>query len=148
MTTTTNDMADRAVGVVGFDGVWLDDRRRCTWGLCDLTFVAEPGSTTAIVAPPDEGAPDAILDLVCGRRLPVRGRVSIDGVDLRDLRRSARLPALTTEYALGSGERRVTVAGRTTLVAFPTAQTLAAVDRVIAFDAGFKECDRLLVCAG
>jgi hypothetical protein len=125
------------VGFVDFDRVWLDDRRRCTWGLCDVSFVVEPGQTVAIVSPVDHGAADSVLDLLSGRRLPVRGRVSIDGVDLRDFDRVSHLRALTAEYGLDSGERRLRVGGRTTLVAGPTAATLAAADLVITVVAGY-----------
>lgn len=130
---------DRPVGFVEFDGVWLDDRRRCTWALCDVSFVAEPGTTLALVAPADQGAAEGVLDLLAGRRLPIRGRVGIDGVDLRDLDRVSHLRALAAEYLLDSGEQRLTVAGRTTLVAHPTEHTLEEADVVLRFDGGFVD---------
>ena len=129
----------RPVGFVEFDGVWLDDRRRCTWALCDVTFVAEPGATVALVAPADQGAPEGVIDLLAGRRLPIRGRVGIDGVDLRDLDRISHLRSLTAEYVLDTGEQRLTVAGRTTLVAQPTDATVRRADLVVHFDSGFVD---------
>ena len=139
----------RPVGFVEFDGVWLDDRRRCTWALCDVSFVAAPGTTVALVAPDDQGGPEGVVDLLAGRRLPIRGRVGIDGVDLRDLDRNSHLRALTAEYLLETGEQRLTVAGRTTLVAHPTDATVQGADLVLRFDAGFvDDRERLVAQAG
>ena len=129
----------RPVGFVEFDGVWLDDRRRCTWALCDVSFVAEPGTTVALVAPAGEGGAEGVIDLLGGRRLPIRGRVGIDGVDLRDLDRISHLQALTAEYVLDTGEQRLTVAGRTTFVAHPTDATVRQADLVMYFDGGFVD---------
>ena len=137
---------EQPVGFVEFDGVWLDDRRRCTWALCDVSFVAEPGTTVALVASPCAGAAEGAIDLLAGRRLPIRGRVGIDGIDLRDLDRVSHLRALTAEYVLDTGEQRLTVGGRTTLVAQPTARTIRDADVVIHFDAGFVD-DRESVVA-
>ena len=137
---------DRPVGFVEFDGVWLDDRRRCTWALCDVSFVAVPGTTIALVTPPGEGAAEGVIDLLAGRRLPIRGRVGIDGVDLRDLDRISHLRALNAEHVLDTGEQRLTVAGRTTLVAHPSDDTLREADVVMRFDAGFVD-DRESVVA-
>ncbi|HEX7165428.1 MAG TPA: hypothetical protein VF230_00475 [Acidimicrobiales bacterium] len=125
------------LGFVELDGAWVDDRRRCTWALCDLSLVVEPGQTVALVADGDEGGPDAVLDLLAGRRRPSRGRVGIDGIDLRDLDPVTHLRALTAEYQLDRGERRLTVAGRSTLVAHPTPASLHAADEVLVFRGGF-----------
>lgn len=139
----------RPVGFVEFDGVWLDDRRRCTWALCDVSFIAEPGTTVALVAPAGEGGAEGVIDLLAGRRLPIRGRVGIDGVDLRDLDRISHLQALTAEYVLDTGEQRLTVAGRTTLVAHPTDATVRQADLVMHFDAGFVDArERTVARAG
>jgi hypothetical protein len=139
----------RPVGFVEFDGVWLDDRRRCTWALCDVSFVACPGTTVALVAPDDQGSAEGVVDLLAGRRLPIRGRVGIDGVDLRDLDRISHLRALTAEHLLDTGEQRLTVAGRTTLVAHPTDETVQHADLVLRFDGGFvDDRERLVAQAG
>jgi ABC-type Na+ transport system ATPase subunit NatA len=138
----------KPVGLVEFDGVWLDDRRRCTWALCDVSFVAEPGTVTALLAPPGQGAAEGIVDLLSGRRLPVRGRVVIDGVDVRDLDRVSRRGVIPAEVALDSREHRLTIAGHTVFVSEPTDDTLAAADRVLVFDGGFAEPQRPLVRAG
>ena len=135
-------------GVVELDGVWVDDRRRCTWGLCDVSLVATPGTTTALIAPADQGAADAVFDLLTGRRLPVRGRVVVDGIDLRDLRGLDRAAAITLEIELESGERRLTIAGETTLLANPTPDSLVLADEIIEFDAGFRHPVEVAAAAG
>jgi predicted ABC-type transport system involved in lysophospholipase L1 biosynthesis ATPase subunit len=126
----------KPLGFVELDEVWLDDRARCVWALCGVTLVIEPGQTVALVSPRDEGAPDAVLDLIGGWRLATRGCVSIDGVALADLDRLLHLRSLAQEFVLDTGERRLSLAGRTTLVARPTEQTLATADEVIEFTGG------------
>ena len=127
----------RPLGFVELDGVWLDDRSACTWALADVSFVAEPGTTVALVTATDrQGAAYAVLDLVGGWRLPIKGHLTLDGVDLGDLDRVHHLRALSQELVADTGERRLTVAGRTTLVARPTPRTVATADLVVTFDAG------------
>ncbi|HVM10717.1 MAG TPA: hypothetical protein VM345_19810 [Acidimicrobiales bacterium] len=140
---------DRPLGFVEFDGVWLDDRRRCTWALCDLSFVATPGAVVAIDAPHDAGAADGIFDLLTGRRLPVRGTVGIDGVDLRDFDRVSHLRSLAIVSDADTGERRLVVGGRTIFVAEPSTATIRTADVVLRFDAGFAAArERVGVGAG
>lgn len=127
----------RPLGFVELDRVWLDDRTTCSWALADVSFVAEPGMTVALVgADGRTAAADAVLDLVGGWRLPTKGRLSLDGIDLADLDRVHHLQALGHELAADGGERRLTVAGRTTLVARPLPATLHTAGLVVTFDAG------------
>lgn len=129
------------LGFVDLDGVWLDDRRRCRWALRGLDLVVTPGTAVAIVGGDDCGAADAVLDLVAGRRVPTRGRVSIDGIDLRDLDRPAHRRA-TVEVALEpAGERRLCLPNSTLLIARPTPEAVAAADVVLVIDDGL-EVDR------
>ena len=127
----------RPLGFVELDGVWLDDRAACTWALADVSFVAEPGMTVALCdSSVTSAAADAVLDLVGGWRLPTKGRLSLDGIDLGDLDRVSHLQALGQELEAETGERRLTVAGRTTLVARPTPATLRAAHLVVTFGPG------------
>lgn len=123
-------------GLVRFDGVWLDDRRRCTWALCDVSFAARPAATVALVSAEHEGAVEGVFELLTGRRLTVHGRVELDGVDLREVDRVAHLRSLVVAHDVATGERRLVVAG-TSFVASPTPATLDAADLVVRFDAGF-----------
>lgn len=127
----------RPLGFVELDRVWLDDRTACSWALADVSLVAEPGMTIALVgAGPFESGADAVLDVVGGWRVATKGRVSLDGVDVCDLDRVHHLRALSQELVADTGERRLTVAGRTTFVARPAPATLRTADLVVTLDAG------------
>jgi hypothetical protein len=128
----------RLLGFVDLDGVWLDDRQRCRWALRGLDLAIEPGTAVALVGGPDDGGPDAVLDLVAGRRVPSRGTVAIDGIDLRVLDRAAHRRS-TVELALEpAGERRLCLPNGTLLVARPTPAALAEADVVVTLDDGVE----------
>lgn len=57
---------------------------RSTSGITDVSFVAEPGQTVAIVGPTGSGKSTAIA-LLQRVRDPEAGRITIDGQDLRDV---------------------------------------------------------------
>lgn len=57
--------------------------------LKDLSFVLEPGTTTAVVGPSGSGK-STILSLIAGLHTPVRGQIFIDGIDAADLDLDAR----------------------------------------------------------
>ena len=119
--------AGRELGFVELDHVWLDDRMTCEWALAGLSLVAEPGTTLALLSEGHDHAPDGVLDLITGRRVPCRGRVEFDG--------SAQIRPVVSEVVIGE-ERRAVVAGQTIFVAHPRPATLAAADRVLVLDAG------------
>lgn len=122
------------VGFVELDGVWLDDRSCAGWVLRDVSLVAEPGRLLALAADDYRcGGPDAVLDVICGHRAPVRGRVGFDGIDRRDLDEGFVLAHLHDHVDATTGERVVQVAGRTMLVAHPTRETFDRADLVITF---------------
>jgi ATP-binding cassette, subfamily B, bacterial len=69
-------------GDVAFDHVWF--RYGDEWTLRDVTFTVPAGSTTAIVG--ETGSGKTTLGYLAARLYDVdRGRVTIDGVDVRDL---------------------------------------------------------------
>ena len=113
----------RAGGRIEFDHVWLDDRAACCWALADVSFVLEPGDLAAVLDTEGSHGGDAIIDLLVGRRRPVRGSVTIEG-QVREFRASA------------TGEHRAVVAGRTMVVADPCTDTLCHADLVIVLDHG------------
>jgi len=124
--------------VIEFDQVWLDDRARCRWALRGLDLAVEAGMLVAVVGDADDGGPDAVLDLVAGRRLPERGRVVIDGVDLRDLdRREHRRSVVELELQPG-GERRLCLPQATMLAVRPSPSTLADADLVVVLSDGLE----------
>ncbi len=69
-------------GDVGFDGVWF--RYGDDWTLQDITFNVPAGTTTALVG--ETGSGKTTLGYLTARLYDVsRGRITIDGVDIRDL---------------------------------------------------------------
>jgi ABC-type multidrug transport system fused ATPase/permease subunit len=77
-----------APGRVEFEGVWFaygGDRGSDTdWVLRDLSFRVEPGEKVALVGPTGAGK-TTVLKLLCRLYEPTRGRILLDGVDLREL---------------------------------------------------------------
>ena len=129
-------MSGRLLGFVDLDRVWLDDRQRCRWALRGLDLAIEPGTAVAIVEAADEGGADGVLDLVAGRRVPNRGTVAIDGIDVRDLDRAARRRSTVELVLQPGGERRLCLPNGTVLVARPTPAAVAEADVVLVLDDG------------
>jgi len=65
--------------------------------LDDVSFVLEPGSTTAIVGPSGSGK-STILSLIAGLHQPTEGRVLIDGVDAASLDDESRRAATSVVF--------------------------------------------------
>jgi ATP-binding cassette subfamily B protein len=84
-------------GAVAFEGVWFrydgvadpertvvrDDGKE-RWVLQDVSFTARPGQTVALVGATGAGK-TTILSLLLRFYDPVRGRITIDGTDIREL---------------------------------------------------------------
>jgi ABC-type uncharacterized transport system ATPase component len=126
------------LGFVDFEQVWLDDRARCRWALRGLDLTLEPGMLVAVVGGADDGGPDAVLDLVAGRRLPDKGRVSLDGIDLRDLDRTVHRRAVVELELQPGGERRLCLPQATMLAARPSPSTLASADLLVVLEDGVE----------
>ena len=70
------------VGDVVFDGVWF--KYGDEWTLEDVSFTVPAGTTTALVG--ETGSGKTTLGYLAARLYDVgRGRISIDGIDIRDL---------------------------------------------------------------
>ena len=124
------------VGCVALDDVWLDDRQRCRWALRGLDLTLTPGPLVALLAGPDDGGADGVLDLVAGRRLPTKGSVRIDGIDLRGLDRPAHRRAIVELELLPGGERRLCLPNAMMLAVRPTPATISAADVVVTIEDG------------
>lgn len=72
---------------IAFEGVEFRHDARST-GLREVSFVAEPGTTTAFVGPSGAGKTTAVR-LALRLLDPQTGRITLDGVDLRQVRQSA-----------------------------------------------------------
>ena len=71
-------------GAVQFEGVWFRYRAEGPWVLRDVSFTASPGQTIALVGHTGAGK-TTIVNLLLRFYDPDRGRILIDGVDLRQL---------------------------------------------------------------
>jgi ATP-binding cassette subfamily B protein len=71
-------------GEVRFEGVWFRYRPDGAWVLRDVSFTASPGQTVALVGQTGAGK-TTVISLLLRFYDPERGRITLDGVDIRDL---------------------------------------------------------------
>jgi ATP-binding cassette subfamily B multidrug efflux pump len=71
-------------GAVRFEGVWFRYRPDGPWVLKDVSFTASPGQTIALVGHTGAGK-TTIVNLLLRFYDPERGRITVDGVDIREL---------------------------------------------------------------
>ncbi len=71
-------------GEVRFDGVWFRYRPDGAWVLRDVSFTASPGQTIALVGHTGAGK-TTIVNLLLRYYDPERGRITVDGIDIREL---------------------------------------------------------------
>ena len=71
-------------GEVRFEGVWFRYSPEGPWVLRDISFTASPGRTLALVGHTGAGK-TTIVNLLLRFYDPERGRITVDGVDIRDL---------------------------------------------------------------
>jgi ATP-binding cassette subfamily B protein len=71
-------------GEVAFEGVWFRYAPDAPWVLKNVSFTARPGETVALVGHTGAGK-TTVVSLLLRFYDPERGRITIDGVDLRDL---------------------------------------------------------------
>ncbi len=70
-------------GEIRFEGVWFAYKPD-EFALQDVSFVVNPGEKVALVGPTGSGK-STIARLLCRLYEPTRGRILIDGVDIRDV---------------------------------------------------------------
>jgi ATP-binding cassette subfamily B protein len=80
-------------GEVRFEGVWFRYSPDGPWVLRDISFTASPGRTLALVGHTGAGK-TTIVNLLLRFYDPERGRITVDGVDIRDLTTSALRSAI------------------------------------------------------
>ena len=71
-------------GEVRFEGVWFRYSPDGPWVLKDISFTASPGRTLALVGHTGAGK-TTIVNLLLRFYDPERGRITVDGVDIREL---------------------------------------------------------------
>jgi ATP-binding cassette subfamily B protein len=80
-------------GEVRFEGVWFRYSPDGPWVLEDISFTASPGRTLALVGHTGAGK-STIVNLLLRFYDPERGRITVDGVDIRDLSTTALRSAI------------------------------------------------------
>ena len=71
-------------GEVRFEGVWFRYSPDGPWVLRDVSFTASPGQTIALVGHTGAGK-TTIVNLLLRFYDPERGRITVDGIDIREL---------------------------------------------------------------
>jgi ATP-binding cassette, subfamily B, multidrug efflux pump len=71
-------------GEVRFEGVWFRYSPDGPWVLRDVSFVASPGKTVALVGHTGAGK-TTVVNLLLRFYDPQRGRITVDGVDIREI---------------------------------------------------------------
>jgi ATP-binding cassette subfamily B protein len=77
-------LPDPVRGELRFEGVWFRYSAQGPWVLKDVSFVASPGETVALVGHTGAGK-TTIVSLLLRFHDPERGRITVDGVDIREL---------------------------------------------------------------
>ena len=80
-------------GEVRFEGVWFRYSAGGPWVLRDVSFVASPGRTVALVGHTGAGK-TTVVNLLLRFYDPDRGRITVDGVDIRELSTAALRSAI------------------------------------------------------
>jgi ATP-binding cassette, subfamily B, multidrug efflux pump len=75
-------------GELRFDGVWFRYSETGPWVLRDVSVTAAPGRTVALVGHTGAGK-STIISLLLRFYDPVEGRITVDGVDIRELSMAA-----------------------------------------------------------
>lgn len=89
--TAGGERPERCAGRIAFEGVSfaygaapVDGTPDPAWTLHDISFTAEPGQRIALVGPTGSGK-TTLVSLLLRMREPQRGRITVDGIDIRAL---------------------------------------------------------------
>ena len=77
-------LAGPARGEIGFEGVWFRYAETGPWVLEDVSFRVPAGATVAVVGHTGAGK-TTIVSLLLRFYDPVKGRITLDGIDIREL---------------------------------------------------------------
>ncbi|MEM7337385.1 MAG: ABC transporter ATP-binding protein [Actinomycetota bacterium] len=134
---------DRAQGVVGFDDVHFAYEAAEAEVLAGVDFEARPGQLVAFVGPSGSGK-STVLNLAARLYDPASGRVTVDGVDLRDLSFPSvadLMGFVTQESYLFAGSLRDNISyarpGATDAEIEKAARAAAIHDRIVELEDGY-----------
>ena len=121
-------------GEIIFDGVWFGYKED-EYVLKDLNFTIKPGEKVALVGPTGAGK-SSIIRLLCRLYEPNRGRILVDGIDIRDisqaeLRRYIGVILQESFLFAGDVKRNITLGDDYSLAQVKEAARLTNIDRFI-----------------
>ena len=81
-----NYQSTKSAGEIRFENVWFAYKEG-EYVIKDLNFTITPGEKIALVGPTGAGK-SSIIRLLCRLYEPTKGRIVVDGIDIRDLRQA------------------------------------------------------------
>ena len=131
------DQSDRAItktGEIRFENVWFGYKPD-EYVIKNLDFTIKPGEKVALVGPTGAGK-SSIIRLLCRLYEPNRGRILVDGIDIRDipqvdLRRYIGVILQESFLFAGDVKRNITLGDDYSLAEVKQAAKLVNIDRFI-----------------
>ena len=133
--TLLSDNADRGrTGEIRFENVWFGYKSD-EYVIKNLNFTIEPGEKVALVGPTGAGK-SSIIRLLCRLYEPSKGRILVDGIDIRDipqadLRRYIGVILQESFLFAGDVKRNITLGDNYSLKEVKAAAQLVNIDRFI-----------------
>ncbi|MEO0924906.1 MAG: ABC transporter ATP-binding protein [Cyanobacteria bacterium J06643_13] len=134
-TLLTPDAADSKTGEIKFENVWFGYKPN-EYVIENLNFTIKPGEKVALVGPTGAGK-SSIIRLLCRLYEPSKGRILVDGIDIRDipqadLRRYIGVILQESFLFAGDVKRNITLGDNYSLEEVKEAAKLVNIDRFIA----------------
>jgi ATP-binding cassette, subfamily B, multidrug efflux pump len=133
-TLVTDDLSGSKSGEIRFENVWFGYKPD-EYILKNLDFVIKPGEKVALVGPTGAGK-SSIIRLLCRLYEPSKGRILVDGIDIRDipqadLRRYIGVILQESFLFAGDVKRNITLGDNYSLDEVKQAAKLVNIDRFI-----------------
>ena len=133
-TLLTADADSSKTGEIRFENVWFGYKPD-EYIIKDLNFTIKPGEKVALVGPTGAGK-SSIIRLLCRLYEPTKGRILVDGIDIRDipqadLRRYVGVILQESFLFAGDVKRNITLGDNYSLEEVKQAAKLVNIDRFI-----------------
>ena len=133
-TLLTADANSSGTGEIRFENVWFGYKPD-EYIIKDLNFTIKPGEKVALVGPTGAGK-SSIIRLLCRLYEPTKGRILVDGIDIRDipqadLRRYIGVILQESFLFAGDVKRNITLGDNYSLEEVKQAAKLVNIDRFI-----------------